>query len=50
MNTSYPVFSGKTKGDILRRIHVLLFMAKKECKNVDEMYDYLVRRIREVFE
>ena len=50
VNTSYPVFSGKTKGDILRRVHVLMFIAKKECKTADEMYDYLVRRIREVFE
>ncbi len=49
VNTSYPVFEGKTKGDILKRIHVLLFMAKNECKNVDEMYNYVVRRIKEVF-
>ncbi len=50
LNTSYPIFSGKTKGDILRRIHVLLFMANRECKTVDEMYEYLVKKIREQFE
>jgi hypothetical protein len=50
LNRSYPIFSGKTKGEILRRIHVLLLLGKRECKNVDEMYDFLVRRIREEFE
>jgi hypothetical protein len=50
LNISYPIFLGKAKGEILRRIHVLLFLAKKECKSADEMYDYLVRRIREEFE
>jgi hypothetical protein len=50
LNRSYPIFSGKTKGEILRRIHVLLLLGKRECKSVDEMYDFLVRRIREEFE
>ena len=50
LNTSYPIFSGKTKGDILKRVHVLMLMAKGECKTVDEMYDYLINRIRETFE
>lgn len=50
INTSYPIFSGKTKGDILRRLHLLLFLAKQECSSADEMYEYLVSRIREEFE
>ena len=50
LNRFYPVFSGKTKGEILRRIHVLLLLAKRECRSTDEMYDYLVKRIREEFE
>lgn len=51
VNTSYPVFKGsKTRSDILRRIHLILFLAKRECKSADEMYDYLLRRFREEFE
>jgi hypothetical protein len=50
LNKSYPIFLSKTKGEILRRIHVLLLLAKRECKSTDEMYDYLVKRIREEFE
>jgi hypothetical protein len=50
LNRSYPIFSGKTKGEILRRIHVLLLLGKRECNSVDEMYDFLVKRIREEFE
>ena len=50
LNTSYPVFSSKRKGEILRRVHLLLFLAKEECKSVEEMYGFLVRRIREDFE
>jgi hypothetical protein len=50
LNRSYPLFSGRTKGEILRRIHVLLLIGKRECKSVDEMYDFLIRRIREEFE
>jgi hypothetical protein len=51
VNTSYPVFRGsKTKSDILRRIHLILFMAKRESTSVDDMYDYLLKRLREEFE
>lgn len=49
INRSYPVFSGKMKGDIFKRIHVLLFIAKTECNSVDEMYEFLVKKIREEF-
>lgn len=50
VNTSYPVFRGsKTKRDILRRIYLILFLAKSECKSADEMYNYLLRRFREEF-
>lgn len=50
LNTSYPIFHGKTKGDVLKRIHILMLMAKEESKTVDEMYDFLVNKIRETFE
>lgn len=50
VNTSYPTFRGsKTKRDILRRIHLILFLAKRECRSVDEMYDYLLTHLREEF-
>jgi hypothetical protein len=49
VNTSYPVFSGKTKGEILRRVQILLFIAKKECKTVEEMYEFMTKKIREEF-
>ena len=50
LNTSYPIFSNKTKGDILKRVHLLLFLAKRDSNNVEEMYDNLVKLIRSEFE
>lgn len=50
LNSAYPIFSGVGKGKIMKRVHLLLFQAKQECKSVDEMYNYLVRRLREEFE
>lgn len=50
INTSYPLFEGKTKGDIMKRVHFWLYQAKKACKTVDEMYDYLVEHFRKEFE
>lgn len=50
INSSYPIFSGKTKGDILKRVHVLLLFAKNECRTAEDMYNYLIKRIRETFE
>jgi len=29
---------------------MLLFLAKQKCINADEMYDYLVKRLKEEFE
>jgi hypothetical protein len=49
VNTLYPIFKGRTKGDIMRRLHILLFLAKQECKTAEEMYTYLIGRIREEF-
>ncbi len=49
LNSAYPIFSGTGKGKMMKRVHLLLFQAKQECKSVDEMYDYLVRRLREEF-
>lgn len=49
LNSAYPIFSGAGKGRIMKRVHLLLFQAKRESKSVDEMYDYLVRRLREEF-
>jgi len=49
VNTLYPIFGGRTKGDIMRRLHILLFLAKQECKTAEEMYSYLIERIKEEF-
>ena len=49
LNSAYPIFSGAGKGRIMKRVHLLLFQAKQESKSVDEMYDYLVRRLKEEF-
>ncbi|MDP2920030.1 MAG: ATP-binding protein [Dehalococcoidia bacterium] len=50
INTAYPVFKSKRKGDIMKRVHLLMFLAKRQCKSADEMYGYLVKRFREEFE
>lgn len=50
LNTSYPIFSGKTKGDILKKVHLLLFLAKRDSNNVEEMYNKLVELMRNEFE
>ncbi len=50
LNSAYPIFSGVGKGKIMKRVHLLLFQAKQECKSVDDMYNYLLRRLREEFE
>lgn len=49
VNSAYPLFSGKTKGDMLRRIHLISFMAKQKSDSVDEMYNYLIKHLKEEF-
>ena len=50
VNSAYPIFSGKTKGNLLRRVHLIAFMAKQVCRSADEMYEYLVEHLRKEFE
>jgi len=49
LNSTYPIFSGVGKGKIMKQVHLLLFQAKQESKSTNEMYDFLVRRLREEF-
>ncbi len=50
VNTAYPVFRSKRKGDIMKRVHLLMFLAKEQYKSTEEMYDYLVKKLKEEFE
>ena len=49
INTAYPVFTGKTKGDLMKRLHLIMFLAKQECETAEDMYEYIIKEIRDEF-
>lgn len=50
INKKYPLFSTKRYGDIFEKIHIILVLAKKECKSIDEMFSFLIKNIDKEFE
>lgn len=50
INRKYPLFSTKRYGDIFEKIHIILVLAKKECKSIDEMFSFLIKNIDKEFE
>jgi len=49
VNTNYPVFRGRTKGEIMKRVHLIMFLAKLESKTPEDMYTFLVNHLRDEF-
>ncbi len=50
VNSAYPLFQGKARGNLMKRLHILMFLAQQECETIQDMYDYLVKEIRDEFE
>ncbi len=50
LNSNYPLFKGVGRGKVMKGLHVILIQAKRDCQNAEEMYGYIVRRLKEEFE
>jgi hypothetical protein len=49
LNSEYPLFKGVGKGRIMKQLHVILFQAKRDCLDVNQMYDYIIKKLKEEF-
>lgn len=49
LNSNYPLFEKVGRGKVMKSVHVILVEAKRDCRNVEEMYGYIIRRLKEEF-